>query len=200
MSYELQGHFLEACDCNTVCPCWIDDEPDGAECTGLFVWDIDRGVVDGRDVSGLRVASVSYHERKRSTSHQRVVVFVDTRAADDIADALGEVFTGKRGGTLGELGHLMSGEPTFRRSAIDIAYDGGSSTVKVGNAVETDMQPVLGAFGRPITLVDSALAKVFGTPAQVGRSRRFRVSIPESQFDIDVRGRSANAGIFAYRG
>ena len=109
MSYELQGHFLEACDCNAVCPCWIDDEPDEEECTGLFVWDIDRGVIDGNDVSGMRVASVSFHERKRSTSHQRVVVFVDTRAADDIADALGEVFTGKRGGTLGELGHLMHG-------------------------------------------------------------------------------------------
>ena len=27
MPYDLRGIFVEACDCNVVCPCWFDDEP-----------------------------------------------------------------------------------------------------------------------------------------------------------------------------
>ncbi len=79
MPYRLEGHFIEACDCFTICPCWIDGEPDEDECTGLFVWEITAGSVDGVAVSGLNAASISFHTGKRSNAKQRVACRSSTR-------------------------------------------------------------------------------------------------------------------------
>ena len=32
MGYQLQGRLLEVCTCNTLCPCWVGDDPDGGTC------------------------------------------------------------------------------------------------------------------------------------------------------------------------
>ena len=32
MGYQLQGRLLEVCSCNTLCPCWVGDDPDGGTC------------------------------------------------------------------------------------------------------------------------------------------------------------------------
>ena len=76
MGYRLAGRFLEACDCYAICPCWIDEVPDDEECTGLFVWDINAGEAMGHDVGGLRVASASFHQGKRSGARQKVVILI----------------------------------------------------------------------------------------------------------------------------
>ena len=34
--YRIEGHFLEVCDCFTICPCWSGREPDDAACSGVF--------------------------------------------------------------------------------------------------------------------------------------------------------------------
>src|SRR3954452_1905705 len=101
--YRITGRFLEACDCFAICPCWIDEVPDEDECTGLFVWDIIGGEARGHDVSGLRVASASFHSGKRRGSRQKVMLFIDERASDHQSEALSNVFTGRSGGPLGEL-------------------------------------------------------------------------------------------------
>src|SRR6266511_4706935 len=52
MAYEIEGRLLEACTCNVLCPCWVGQDPDGGTCDGVLCWHVDRGVVDGVDVSG----------------------------------------------------------------------------------------------------------------------------------------------------
>jgi hypothetical protein len=58
-SYDISGTFYEACDCEVICPCWAGLPPDMGSCTGLFVWEIDEGNVDGISVKGSKVAVLS---------------------------------------------------------------------------------------------------------------------------------------------
>ncbi|HKE74226.1 MAG TPA: DUF1326 domain-containing protein [Acidimicrobiales bacterium] len=198
--YRLVGRFLEACDCNAICPCWVDEVPDDDECTGLFVWDITAGEALGHDVAGLRVASVSFHQGRRRGSRQNVVLLVDERAADHQRDALVDVFTGRSGGPLAGLAEMLGALVAQRSAKIDLTWDGESATVDIEGAVATASTPKLGPSGRATTLVDPPVADVFGTPAVVGVSDRFRVELPELEASIDVTGRSANVGWFSYTG
>ena len=108
MSYELSGQFLEACDCTTLCPCWVGQPPDQNVCNGLFAWRVDRGSIDGTGVGGLRVVSVSHHIGNRADGGQQVAVFVDP---SDVVPQHRE--------------HWSSGEGLKRIVAVFLGQDGG---------------------------------------------------------------------------
>jgi hypothetical protein len=198
--YRLTGRFLEACDCYAICPCWIDEVPDEARCTGLFAWDIVAGEAHGHDVAGLRVVSLSYHEGKRRGSRQRVVLLFDEEASDRQRSVLSDVFTGRSGGPLGELADML-GELAAQRSAkIAISWDGQKAVLDVDGRVRVANEPKVGPSGRITSLVDPELSEVFGSPALVGLSTDFRIDLPELEPKIKLRGRSANTGWFSYTG
>jgi hypothetical protein len=196
--YRLAGRFLEACDCFAVCPCWIDEVADEGECTGVFVWDITNGEAKGHDVSGLRVASVSFHEGKRSTARQSVVLLIDDRGNDSQASVLGDVFSGRCGGPLGDLGMMLGELVAQRRAKIDIAWDGQKAILDIEGSVKVSHDLKYGPSGRVTTLVDPALAVTFGSPAHVGVSKEFKVDLPDLKASIDLKGRSATTGWFSY--
>ena len=53
MAYLLEGKLLEVCTCRAVCPCWVGEDPDGGKCEGTMAWHIEKGQVEGLDVSGI---------------------------------------------------------------------------------------------------------------------------------------------------
>jgi hypothetical protein len=57
-TYELEGQLLEACSCNTPCPCWIGEDPDGGICQSFLAYHFDRGEVQGIDVSGQTLVKI----------------------------------------------------------------------------------------------------------------------------------------------
>jgi hypothetical protein len=196
--YELRGQFFEACDCYVVCPCWVNEDPDDGYCNGAFGWYVEQGEIDGVDVSGLCAASVSRHDGHRQSGGWRVVLYVDERASEEQRRALEQVFSGKSGGPLGELGNLTDEVLEVESAAIELTSDGGASKLRVGQEVSADLQPLVGSTGRVTTLADSALATTFGTPAELGKSSSYRISVPRHGFELDVQGRSANRGRFYY--
>jgi hypothetical protein len=197
MSYEMRGQFLEACDCQVMCPCWFEQDPDVSECTGMVAWYVEHGQINGVDVSGLSTVSVSHHGGNRHGAKARVALFIDERATDEQAAALSDAFTGKEGGPLEELADMTDEVSAVERAGIRFSSAGGSRKVTVGQSVTAEMKPVTGSTDRITTVADSALATVLGTPAKVGRSTRYKVELAP-EFDLDLEGRSANRGRFAY--
>ena len=198
MAYELRGQFLEACDCNVMCPCWFDQDPDENECTGMVAWYVEQGEIDGVDVSGLTVVSVSHHGGHRRGARARVALFTDERASDEQGRVLTDCFTGKLGGPLKELAEMTDEVGSAARAAISFGNDGGSTKVSAGPAVTAEMQPLTAETGRIITVADGALAVLLGTPAEVGRSSTYRLDVAGEAWDLQLEGRSANRGRFTY--
>jgi len=196
--YQLSGLFHEACDCYTICPCWVGNDPDGGECTGLFAWEIEDGSIDGVDVAGLRTVSVSYHAGLRDGSRQRVVIFVDDRATRQQADALAAVFSGTLGGPLQELADLLGELLAVEQAPIMLRREGRLTTLTVGRRILVEGAASEGPAGRLMTLSDGKLSDVLGSPAQVGESWRFRIGLSDYGMDLDLRGRSMMSGRFAY--
>lgn len=199
-NYRLVGRFLEACDCYAICPCWIDEPPDEGKCSGVYAWQINDGQIDGREVAGLRVASVSYHEGNRRGSRQRVVLFVDERADEHQREALVAAFSGRHGGPLGELGGMLGKLVDERSARIDIDWDDSGPSLRIGEDVVVETEPKVGPSGRTTTLVDSTMAETFGSPALVALATELRLDLGEEGMEMDVRGRNANYGWFSYTG
>jgi hypothetical protein len=199
MAYEMRGQFLEACDCQVMCPCWLDQEPDEDQCTGMIAWYVERGRIDTVDVSGLAAVSVSYHRGHRHGAKARVALLVDDRASDAQQQALAGAFTGKLGGPLAELAEMTDETGSVQPARISYTTDAAATTVTAGQVLTVTMSPLTGSTGRITTLADAALATLLGTPAEVGRSSAFRLDLPGQSLDLDVQARGANRGRFAYR-
>lgn len=203
MTYRMQGRFFEACDCFVPCPCWFDSDPNEAECSGVIAWQIENGVidgVDGVDVSGLSVVSVSQHGGHRSQPHQiRVAMVIDEHASDAQAAALESAFTGALGGPLGELANLTSRRATVVRAPIEFVDDDGAARLEVPRWLSVRSKIVRGSTKKPITIGDGQLASLLGTPGYVGRSSRFRLTVGgNANIDVAVENRSTTSGRFSY--
>ena len=56
MSYQLEGHMIEVCSCESLCPCFVNREPDGGTCDVAVAWHIEKGEVEGVNVAGRTLA------------------------------------------------------------------------------------------------------------------------------------------------
>jgi hypothetical protein len=196
--YRFKGAFYEACDCYTICPCWTGDAPDEGECTGVFVWDIEDGKIDGIDVKGRRAVSVSQHQGHRDEASQHVVLFVDPEANAEQAEILAAALSGKLGGPLGQLAEILGELIGVERAEINLERQGRKTKLTVGRRIQVEGTASEGPGGEATTLSGGKLSAVLGSPAEVGVSRRFRVGLPAQAMDLDLRGRSTMSGRFAY--
>ncbi len=104
MAYEIEGRLLEVCTCEVICPCWVGRDPDGGTCDSALAWGIDKGTIDGTDVSGLTLAlSVHIPGNVLTPKSWKAAVLVDERATDEQQAALLKVFTGQAGGPIADL-------------------------------------------------------------------------------------------------
>lgn len=102
--WRLAGTYLEACNCDAICPCRrIDGEAGGRSthgiCLGALSWRIESGHAGGVGLAGLGVVLASRYSDDEPGSPWSFVLYVDERGDAAQRGALAEIFTGERGGT-----------------------------------------------------------------------------------------------------
>jgi hypothetical protein len=201
MPYELEGQLLEVCTCKVLCPCWIGEDPDGdGTCDSVNSWHIDKGRVDGVDVSGLTIAGVNHIPGNVLKGNWQVVFYVDDKASPEQHTALVDVFTGKRGGPMKDLAGLYGKILAVEKAPITFAVTEGKGHLKIGNGVEAEMEPYKGATGHVTKLQDTAFSTIPGSPAYVSKASRYHVREPRLGFAIDLSGHNAIQGTFSFKG
>ena len=198
MGYQLTGRLLEVCTCNTLCPCWVGEDPDGGTCDSALAYHFDHGTVDGVDVSGLTLALTVHIPGNVLAGNWRGVVFVDERASAAQEQAILSVFTGKQGGPVADLVKLIGEVLAVKRVPIAFNVVEGKGTFKVGDVSFAELAPFLGPTGQPTTLRESIFSTVPGSPAYVGKATRFRQKSPELKQDIDIKGHNAILSDFRF--
>lgn len=148
MSWKLEGSYFESCSCDVICPCTASLALGATNdyCKATLVFHVKDGDVDGVDVSGLTVAAVAETPKVMSEGNWRMGVFIDAAASDDQAEALGGVFSGALGGPMEALGPLVGENLGVQRAAIEVREDGLTHSVKIGDAVDIELEDVV-SFG-----------------------------------------------------
>jgi hypothetical protein len=190
MAWKLEGTYFESCSCEVVCPCTASLAL-GAHydrCRVTLVFNIKDGDVEGTDVSGLTVAVVADTPKVMTDGNWRIGVFMSDAASDEQAEKLGAVFGGQLGGPMEALGGLIGENLGLERASIEVREDGLTHSVKIGEAVDIEIEDVV-PFG-----VESGeparLAGIFhpaGTELTIAKATRAHVNA----FGIEYDGKAA---------
>jgi hypothetical protein len=227
MDYFFTGDFIEACDCFVVCPCWVDDDPDGGHCTGLFAWLIDadrepapaskakpepKMTIDGVGVAGRTVVALTTHSGNRRGTGASTVLYVDDRATADQFTLLTRAFAGELEGPLADLAAVSGAVLSRKRARITVDPGTDGWTVTVTLPEDPGTVPVIRATGgqrtlenedAALTLRHTALSHELGiggaeVTTQLGGELSVRVGALAGGY-VEVTGRSGMRGRFSYR-
>ena len=200
MAYPLEGSILEVCDCNVLCPCWIGEDPDNGTCDSIIAYHIDRGSIDGVDVSGLTMAMLAHIPGNVLDGNFRAVAYLDDKANQHQIDALLAAFGGKLGGPLEDMAKLVGETVAVMPATINFRVEEGRGTLKIGEEAEAIMEPYRGPTGAITTLNESIFSTISGSPAYVAKASRYRVQSAALGLDIDLEGHNAIQGSFRFEG
>jgi hypothetical protein len=97
VSFRIAGTYLEACNCDAICPCrTVDGVPGGRSthglCFGVLSWRVDEGHAGSVDLSGSGAVMTYRYDDDEPGSPWTLVLHVDG------PDELGDVLLGRRGG------------------------------------------------------------------------------------------------------
>src|SRR5919112_363826 len=149
MAWRLEGTYIENCNCDVVCPCAASAFAAPAtydRCTAVFAYHIESGEVDGTDVSDLSVVLVLDTPRQMLEGNWRVAMFMDDRANEEQAEKLGGIFSGQMGGPLANLVPLISENLGMEVASIEHVDDGLRHRVKVGDAIDVEIEDLVSPF------------------------------------------------------
>src|SRR5947209_15980714 len=118
VGYQMEGSLLEVCSCDTLCPCWIGEDPDNGTCESVVAYHFDGGTIRGVDVSGLTLASAVLIPGNVLAGHWKQVIFIDDAASDEQFEAILDAFSGKLGGPLADLAELVGEVLAVERAPI----------------------------------------------------------------------------------
>jgi hypothetical protein len=104
LPWEIGGTYLEACNCDPICPCRTIDGKSGGRstygtCTGALSWQIEHGRAGDVELAGLRVLLALRYEDDEPGSPWSFLLYVDERGDERQRDALSQIFLGRLGGT-----------------------------------------------------------------------------------------------------
>jgi len=202
MTWRLEGTYIENCNCDVVCPCGASGfaaPADYDRCNAVLAWHIDSGEVDGTDVSDLSAVLVLDSPRQMSEGNWRIGVFMDERASDEQAEKLRGIFSGQMGGPLANLVPLISENLRMEVAAIEHIDDGLRHRVKVGDAIEVEIEDLRSPFDP-----DGPLPKLTETkhPANpdLTPARTLSARIRGMGVDYSAEGKSGFSTPFSWAG
>jgi hypothetical protein len=197
-TYTLEGRLLEVCTCDAICPCWVGQDPDGGTCDGTIAWYIDSGTVRGVDVSDRGIAVVAHVPGNALAGNWKAVIYIDERCSEEQQQAILDVFTGQLGGGVADLAGLIGEVVSVERAPFTFTVDGGSGTLRIGDAVAAEMSPFQGATGQT-TLSDAVFSTVPGSPAFPGTATVFRqAGRLLGRPDVELSGKNAMQASFRF--
>jgi hypothetical protein len=200
-SWRMRGDVMEACSCATTCPCNFGSDPTPLPCDVVFGWRIQEGNYGNTRLDGLNVVLYARIPGNVFQGNWTVGVYVDQRASQQQAQALGDIFAGNAGGWPAILSSLIGNLLAPKQVPIQFQTVGGEHSITVPGLLEVGTERVPNPMpGQPpLDPKVSDLAVPFYTgPASVRRSRTLKLSDPVMSFQY--AGRSSLMGQFDYSG
>jgi len=199
MAYQLEGRMIEVCTCQTVCPCFIGEAPDGGSCDVTVAWQIDKGTIESVDVTGCTIAVIAHIPGKPLDGNWRAAVYVDDGATEAQETAILNVFTGKLGGAIADVASLIGEVVGVERASITFTADNGKGSLKIGDVADAEMEPYVTADGTIATLSNPLFSGAPGSSALLGRAPHYRAKHDSVGIDVDLAGHSAVECSFSFQ-
>jgi hypothetical protein len=128
-----------------MCPCNLSFDHGATYdfCRVTLAFDIKEGEVDGTEIGGLKVVAIADTPKVMTEGNWRLGMFIDDRATDEQAEKLAQVFSGQLGGPMAGLAPLVGEILGVQRARIEINDDGVRHSVRVGDAIDFEIEDIV---------------------------------------------------------
>ncbi|MGP9019630.1 DUF1326 domain-containing protein [Streptomyces sp. BR1] len=185
MSWTISGTYVAGCSCAVLCSCPYDGRPrdnaGGTECLGTAVFHVENGNLDDLDLSGVDFAFYNHFPSNLSSGNWKVGLVVDSSAADEQADALESILSGREGGPFGQLSQFYGEYLGMERAKVSLT-DEGKPGLTVEGRTELSYEPLIGPDGSATKIKNAmfGFAPEFEVGRTTGRSDAFGLSYEAS--------------------
>jgi hypothetical protein len=200
-SWRMRGDVMEACSCATTCPCNFGSDPTPLPCEVVIGWRIQDGNYGNTRLDGLSVVLYGRIPGNVFQGNWTVGVYLDQRASQPQAQALGDIFAGNAGGWPAMLSSLIGNLLPPKQVPIQFQTVDGEHRITVPGLLEVGSERVPNPLpGQPPLdpKVSDLAVPFYSGPVSVRRSRTLRLSDPGMNFQY--AGRSSLVGQFDYSG
>ena len=141
--WRVSGTYLEACNCEAICPCRTIGGRRGGRstygvCLGSLSWQIEEGRAGEVALAGMRAVLANRYHDDESGSPWSFVLYIDERGDERQREALESIFLGRVGGTP-ELQFPWVWKPSallgVRHVAIEVDHTPGRGWFRAGGQV-----------------------------------------------------------------
>ena len=180
MAWRVSGQMHEVCSCKMLCPCWFGPaEPDQGWCSGVIIFDVQQGNVDGIDLGGSRVVFAVDFPGDFWSGDGTARLYLDAAASPDQRRELEAVFSGQKGGPLEALGGIISKWLPAQTASIDLRW-GDETSVTVGEVGRVQSKRMKSESGEAATVRGAAAMGAFQLESmEVARTAGTRWTDPE---------------------
>jgi len=156
-------------------------------CRVTLAFNIRNGDIEGTDIAGRKVVLIADTPKVMTEGNWRLGVYVDDQASDAQFDKLVKVFSGQLGGPMGALAPLVGEVAGVERAAVEVSDDGLRHTVRVGDAIDFEIQDIVPfgvETGEPVRF--SGMFHPVGSDLTMAEAKRTRINA----FGISYEGKS----------
>lgn len=142
--YRVKAESVEACNCQHGCNCQFVGVPNEGKCEFIIGYDVRDGRFGGVSLNGVRAVVAARYPGAIHEGNGHVVLFIDSSASQEQADAFATILSGKMGGMPWEaLAGTIGRFDGPIRKPIEIAIAGERSRVSVSGSVDLQLTPLI---------------------------------------------------------
>jgi hypothetical protein len=148
MQWQISGDYMEACSCDSVCPCptsGLAGRPTKGSCDAGLVFHVARGQYGGTTLDGLNFAVLLHTPGPMIQGNWTVGVILDERASVPQREALTAIASGQGGGPMAALGPLVGRFAGAEAKSITIEGKGLKRSVSIPGVLDLAIEGIPGA-------------------------------------------------------
>jgi hypothetical protein len=199
LPWQISGTYLEACNCEAICPCRTVGGKKGGRstegiCQGSLSWQIDEGTAGEVDLSGLCVVLALRYDDDEPGSPWAFYLYLDQRANRTQHEALEEIFLGRLGGTpevqfpwVWKKSMLLG----VRQVSIEIDHTPGRGWFRAGGEVTVRVR-------EPVASSETVTCVIPGHHQQGREVIADRLAVADEALDFELSGKCGYESGFAY--
>jgi len=146
--WQLSGDYFENCNCRVVCPCLfssaapLTSQPTEGACDVALAFHIDRGSYGTTALNGLNLAMIGHAPGPMGDGNWTIAVYIDERASDQQAQALGAIFGGAEGGPMANFAPLIATNLGAKKVPINYQVNGKVRSAAIPGIMNMAVEPL----------------------------------------------------------
>jgi hypothetical protein len=193
-AWDVKGLYMEACNCEAMCPCVVQNAPTPGSCTVLIGYHVQSGRKCDVMLDGLNVARMNFSPGHMAKGNWRGAFYLDERANPAQREALSAIFSFKPGGAFAAVAGSVAEELGVKFVPITFEAQGRQWKMAIAGIGDADITAIEGLDGKEIR-VENLRGRPFPTVAAKSTHTAYK------DFDLqwEISGKNGFYAPFAFQ-